>query len=154
MLRQLSMQCNSVPASISEFYQRTRNEVKDQSWYRELQVILCRVASTFLRCFFVLDALDEAEPRSHMPGLLELLHVLRTNIKPRAPKIFATSRKHASPIQGSFQEATKVSVCASNEDMRTILAKIVSDQQDSKYILDESLREDILSTLCASAHGM
>lgn len=101
-----------------------------------------------------MDALDETESRSHMPGLLELLQVLRTNINSRAPKIFATSRKYASAIQDSFQEATKVTVCASDEDLRTILAKIVSDHQDSKYILDGSLREDILMTLMTNAHGM
>ena len=151
MLRQLSMQCNTIPTSVSEFYQRTRNEVKDHSWYDELQKILCRVASTFSRCFIVVDALDEAEVRSHLPGLLELLNVLRCNA--RVPKMFATSRKYASAIHESFQEATKVTVTANNEDLRTILEKIVADHQDSKYILDDELKEDILVTLCASAHG-
>jgi hypothetical protein len=153
MLRQLSMQCNTVPTSVSEFYQRTRNEVKEQSWYAELRQIVCRVASTFSTCYFVIDALDEAEVESHMPGLLELLGVLRSRVA-TTPKIFATSRKHTSAIQESFQEATKVSVTANNEDLRTILAKIIADQQRSKYILDDNLKEDILVTLCAGAHGM
>ena len=154
MLRQLSMQCNAIPASVSEFYQRTRNEVKDPSWYIELQKVLCRVASTFSRCFFVIDALDEAEIRSHMPGLLDLLGVLRSNITARIPKIFATSRKYASTIQESFHEATKVTITANNEDLRTILANIIADHHDSKYILDDRLKEDVLVSLCASAHGM
>ena len=148
------MQCNAIPASVSEFYQRTRNEVKDPSWYIELQKVLCRVASTFSRCFFVIDALDEAEIRSHMPGLLDLLGVLRSNITARIPKIFATSRKYASTIQESFHEATKVTITANNEDLRTILANIIADHHDSKYILDDRLKEDVLVSLCASAHGM
>lgn len=154
MLRQLSMQCNALPTSISEYYQRTRNEVKDQSWYVELQNILCRVASTFARCFFVIDALDEAESRMQMPGLLELFDVLRSGITFRAPKIFATSRKHVAAIQESFQSATKVTVTANNEDLRTLLSKLISDHKDSKYILDEDLKRKILDTLCERAHGM
>jgi ankyrin repeat protein len=145
---------NIVPASVSDFYQRTRNEVKDQSWYIELQRLLCRVASTFSRCFFVVDALDEVEVGSHMPGLLELFSVLRRGLSTRGPKIFATSRKYASTIQNFFQEATKVTVAAHNDDLRTILAKIITDHQDSKYILDDNLREEILDKLCAGAHGM
>lgn len=148
------MQSDTVPASVSKLFQSTRNEVKDQSWYIELRKILCRVASTFSRCYFVIDALDEAEVRSHMPGLLELLNVLRSNITGRTPKIFATSRKYASAIVDSFQEATKVKVAAKNEDLRIILAKIIDDHQDSKYILDDKLKNDILVTLCAGAHGM
>jgi NACHT domain len=153
MLRQLSMQCNTVPTSVAEFYQRTRSEVKEQSWYAELRQIVCRVASTFSKCYFVIDALDEAEVESHMSGLLELLGILRSSVATTA-KIFATSRKHTSAIQESFQDATKVSVTANNEDLRTILAKIIADQQRSKYILDDNLKEDILVTLCAGAHGM
>jgi hypothetical protein len=154
LLRQLMMQCNSLPHSVSDFYVRTLKEVKDQSWYVELQKILCRVASTFSICFFVIDALDEAEVRSHLPGLLELLNILRSNITARQPKIFATSRKYASDILNSFEKATIVTVAAQDDDLRTILAKTIADQPDSEYVLDEALKEDILVTLCATAHGM
>lgn len=154
MLRQLAMQCNAIPTSVSEFYQRTHNEVQDQSWYIELRKILCRVASTFSRCFFIIDALDEAEVRSHLPGLLELLNVLRSDITARTPKIFATGRKYGSVIQHSFQKSTKVAVAANNEDLRTVLSKAIADHADAKYILDEELQEDILVKLCETAHGM
>jgi hypothetical protein len=143
-----------MPIAVSEFYQRTRNSVKDQSWYIELQTIFCRVASTFSRCFFVIDALDEAEAGSHMHGLLDLLRSLRNGINSRIPKVFATSRKYAAAIQDSFREAVKVTVAANNEDLRTILAKLIADHHDSKYVLDDKLREDILDTLCIGAQGM
>jgi hypothetical protein len=153
LLRQLLMQYNSLPHSVSDFYVRTLKEVKDKSWYVELQEILCRVASTFSTCYFVIDALDEAEVRSHLPGLLELLNIVRSNITAR-PKLFATSRKYESSIRKSFDEATIVHVAAQDEDLRTILAKTIADQPDSEYILDDTLKEDILITLCATAHGM
>lgn len=101
-----------------------------------------------------MDALDEAEMRSHMPGFLDLLAVLRRDISAQAPKIFATSRKYASAIQDAFREATKITVTANDKDLRTILAKTIADHHDSKYILDDKLKEDILVSLCASAHGM
>lgn len=148
------MQCNAIPASVSEFYQRTHNEVQDQSWYVELRNVLCRVVSTFSRCFFVIDALDEAEVRSHLSGLLELLNVLRSDVTTRTPKIFATGRKYGSIIQESFQKATKITVTANNEDLSTVLAKAIADHPDVKYVLDEELKEDILVTLCGNAHGM
>ena len=143
-----------MPVAVSEFYQSTRNDVKDHSWYIELREILCRVASTFSGCFFVIDALDEAEAGSHMHGLLELLRSLRSGIRSPMPKIFATSRKHASAIQESFREAIKVTITADNEDLRTILAKLIADHHHSKYILDDKLKEDILGSLCTGAQGM
>lgn len=154
LLRQFSTQCNALPTSVSDFYERTHNEIQDRSWYLELQNILCRVASTFSRCFIVIDALDEAEATSHMTGLLELLDTLRKGISGRAPKILATSRKHASAIEASFHNATKVTVSANIEDVRIVLAKMIADHQDSKYILDEKLKQEILDKLCASAHKM
>jgi hypothetical protein len=154
LLRQLLTQCNSLPHSVSDFYVRTLKEVKDQSWYIELRKMLCRIASTFSACYFVIDALDEAEARSHLPGLLELLNVLRSDITARRPKIFATSRKHATAIQKSFDEAIILNVAAQDEDLRTILAKTIADQPDSEHVLDDTLKEDILVTLCASADGM
>lgn len=154
MLRQLSTQCNTMPVSVSEFYQRTRNDVKDQTWYVELKNILCRVASTFSRCYFIIDALDEAAAGSHVHGLLDLIGSLRSGIGRRPPKIFATSRKHASAIQESFQEAIKVTVTANNEDLRSILTTQIADHHDSKYFVDDDLKEDIVKTLCASAQGM
>lgn len=148
------MQCIAVPACVSEFYDDTCNEVKGHSWYKELQKILCRVASTFSTCLFIVDALDEVEPRFNMPGLLNLLALLRNGMKGRAPKIFATSRKHASLVLEAFPDATKLFVSANNDDLRTILAKIILDHRESKYILDENLKRDILDKLCTNAHGM
>jgi hypothetical protein len=154
LLRQLSTQCNSMPTAVSEFYERTHNEIQDRSWYLELQTILCRVASTFSRCFIIMDALDEAEASSHRAGLLELLDRARGGITSRAPKVFATSRKHSSAVEDSFRNAIKVDVIANNADVRIVLAKIVDEHQDSKYILDEELKKEILDKLCASAHKM
>jgi hypothetical protein len=82
------------------------------------------------------------------------LNILRSNITARQPKIFATSRKYASDILNSFEEATIVTVAAQDDDLRTILAKTIADQPDSEYVVDEALKEDILVTLCATAHGM
>ncbi|ERF70990.1 hypothetical protein EPUS_03269 [Endocarpon pusillum Z07020] len=154
MLRQLSMQYHVLPPVVSEFYRRTHNETQDQSWYVELQEILCKVASKFAKCFFVVDALDEAEASSHLRGLLELLDVLRRSITGGTPKIFATSRKHGSPIQVSFQEATRMTVSANKEDLRAIIEKAIADHQDPNRILDERLKEDIMVTLSTTAHGM
>jgi hypothetical protein len=154
MLRQLSSQCNALPTSVSDFYERTHNEIQDRSWYFELQNILCRVASTFSRCFIVIDALDEAEATSHMTGLLELFDSLRRGMTSRAPKMLATSRKHASSIEQSFHKAIKVTVSANNDDVRIVLAKMIAEHQDSKYILDDMLKKEILDKLCASAHKM
>ena len=75
--------------------------------------------------------LDEAAARSHVRGLLDLLGSLRSGIGIRMPKIFATSRKHASASQESFREAIKVTITANNEDLRTILTKQIADHHDS-----------------------
>lgn len=156
ILRQLSMQISSstLPAAVSEFYQNTRNDVVDPSWFSQLQKIICRVASTFSRCFLVIDALDETEPSRQRPGLLQLFKTIRDGLPYQRPKIFATSRKHASSVLPFFQDACTINVTANVDDLRNILSKIMREHHDSKYILDASLREEILNKLCVESDGM
>lgn len=150
LLRQLSSQCGAVPAVATDFYRRTKNDIKDQSWFVELQDVLHRVAATFTRCFLVIDALDESDI-TQRPGLFEMLDGLRTRAKIR---IFASTRPHLPNIERAFENAATIEVTADEADLRTFLTRMIDRHPDPESIMDDALRTEILEKLCGSAHGM
>jgi hypothetical protein len=150
LLRQLSSQCGLAPAVLAEFYRKTKNDIKDQAWFLELQDVLHRVASTFKQCYLVIDALDECEAnnRSGLFGVLE-------NFRRRAnTRVFASTRPHLSNIEQCFKNAAQIEVTASGVDLRNFLSRMIDEHPDSEYIMDDVLKREILDKLCANAHGM
>ena len=150
ILRQLAGQCGPAPAVLADFYRRTKNDIKDQAWFTELQSILHRVAAVFTHCFLVIDALDESGT-SQRSGLFEVLTNLRQKTKVR---IFASARPHVPNIQQAFEKATTVEVAANDADLRTFLAGMIDQHPDPESIVDVALRTEILDRLCENAHGM
>jgi hypothetical protein len=94
LLRQLCSKLDSVPSSVNELYQRTKNEVKDQAWFSDLQDVLHRVVKTFTRCFLIVDALDEL-PTQQRAGLLAVVQGIADAVGDSCMlRLFATSRPH------------------------------------------------------------
>jgi len=152
ILRQLCASCDDIPAPVAEFYQRTRNDIKDQTWFSDLQGILRWVMATFSRCFLVLDALDEADALSQRTGLFDVLQMSRTS--PGVLRVFATSRPHLSNVENKLHRPIKVEVVADQRDLRQYLGQMIDDHPDARYILDPILRHQVLDKLCANAGGM
>jgi hypothetical protein len=150
LLRQLSSQCGLAPAVVAEFYRKTKNDIKDQAWFIELQDVLHRVASTFTQCYLVIDALDECEA-NHRSGIFGVLENFRRRVSTR---VFASTRPHLSNIGQSFKNATQIEVTASGTDLQTFLSRMIDEHPDSEYIMDYALKSEILNKLCANAHGM
>ncbi|KAL6244479.1 hypothetical protein RBB50_008721 [Rhinocladiella similis] len=151
LLRQLSMNGNTVPSAVSEFYQRTRNDVKDQTWFHDLLSIMRRVAVTYTHCFVVIDALDEADTQSQRTGLFEVLDALRDSGR---AKILATARSHVLNTTMRFTSPVMVNIVANSHDLRLFLARTIEERPDMADILDNKLKEQILETLCQKANGM
>jgi hypothetical protein len=150
LLRQLSSQCGLAPAVLVEFYRRTKNDIKDQAWFVELQDVLHRVSSAFKQCYLVIDALDECEV-NHRSGLFGVLDNFRRRVGTR---VFASTRPHLSNIEQYFRDATRMNVMASGTDLETFLCRMIDKHPDSEYIMDDVLKREILDKLCANAHGM
>ncbi|KIW19973.1 hypothetical protein PV08_00548 [Exophiala spinifera] len=151
VLRQLSMNGNSVPSAVAEFYQRTRNDVKDQTWFHDLLSIIRRVAATYTQSFVIIDALDEADIKSQHAGLFEVLDALRDSGR---AKILATARSHVLNNTMRFNNPVMVDIIANSHDIRLFLARTIEERPDMADVLDSKLKEQILETLSQKANGM
>ncbi|KIW83537.1 hypothetical protein Z517_02782 [Fonsecaea pedrosoi CBS 271.37] len=153
LLRQLSSRGEVVPSAVSEFYRRTRNAVKDQTWYHDLLNIIRRVVATFSRCFIIVDALDEADVQTQRSGFFEVIDAIR-NSPGSTVKVLATLRPHVLDLMTRFHEPSTIDILANPGDIRQFLAQTIMEQPESEYLMDDKLKEHVLNTLCTNANGM
>lgn len=152
LLRQLCSSGHTMPTSVAEFYQRSRNDVKDQTWFNDLLSILRRVISTYSRCFIVIDALDEADAQSQRTGFRDVLDAIRGS--GNSLRVLATSRPHALGNVDKFHDPILLDIVADPADLRRYLNQAISEHPDSEYTMDPDLKEQIVQTLCSNANGM
>ncbi|EXJ88377.1 hypothetical protein A1O1_05307 [Capronia coronata CBS 617.96] len=153
LLRQLCSNGGIVPSMVADFYQRTRNDVKDQTWFHDLLVVLRRVVATVDCCFIVVDALDEADIHSQRTGLFEVLDALRQS-PGGAVKVLTTLRPHVLSLEGKFHDPVTIEIIADRGDLRRFLDQTIQDTPDSEYTMDDELRDQVLTTLCDTANGL
>ena len=154
ILRQfVQRSASTLPSCVTEFYQQNKDGIRDQAWFRDLLTVIIRVASTFEKCFIIIDALDETDPRDFRPGLFDILDYIQTN-STSTVRLFATTRPHIQGIQDQFLAAVKIDVCADDFDLRLYLSQMISMSRDSDDIIDAELKKQILDKLCSNAKGM
>lgn len=153
LLRQLCANASAVPPVVAEFYQRSRNAVKDQTWFHDLLTVLHRVVQAFSCCFIVVDAIDEADIQSQRSGFFEVLNAIRQPAS-SAVKVMATLRPHALGLEGKFYDPVRIEVLADRGDLRQFLEQTIKDHPDSECTMDDELREKVLITLCDNANGL
>ena len=153
LLRQLSSYGQNIPAAVANFYQRTRNSAKDQTWFHDLLNILQRVVATFGQCFIVVDALDEADIQTQRSGFFEVINAIRRS-SGGALKVLATTRPHALSLADKFRNPVTIEILADPGDLHLYLARTMKEHPESEYLMDDDLKEHVLATLCNNAHGM
>ncbi|EXJ74159.1 uncharacterized protein A1O5_02453 [Cladophialophora psammophila CBS 110553] len=153
LLRQLGSHGDIVPSAVAEFYQRTRNAVKDQTWFHDLLRITRRVVATFSQCFIIVDALDEADVQSQRSGFFEVIDAIRSS-GGSTVKVLATLRPHILDLLAKFHEPATIDILANPGDIRQFLVQAIKDQPESEYLMDDKLQERVLNTLCENANGM
>ncbi|KAL2399710.1 Ankyrin-1 [Exophiala dermatitidis] len=153
LLRQLCSQGNSVHSVVGEFYQRTRNDVKDQTWFHDLLTVLRSVVATYKCCFIVVDALDEADVQTQRTGFFEVIDAVR-NLPGGTVKVLATLRPHVPGIEGKFHNSITIDIIADHADLRRFLDEAVKNHPDYEHTIDDDLREQILDTLADNANGL
>lgn len=151
LCRQLSSHGQSVPTAVAEFYQKTRNAVKDQTWFHDLLAVMRRVIATFDHCYIVVDALDEAD-NSSRTGLFEVITAMRQSCS--TLKVAATMRPHTSNLWNKFHNVITIDILADPGDLRLYLRKTINEHPESDDLMDEKLKEKVLDTLCDNANGM
>lgn len=153
LLRQLSSYGDNVPSAVAEFFQRTRNSVKDQTWFHDLLTITRRVVATFSRCFIIVDALDEADSQSQRSGFFEVIGAIRPS-SGSTLKLLATTRPHVFSLLDKFREPVAIDIVADMGDLRQYLALTIKQHPDSDELMDNRLKEQVLDTLTKNANGL
>jgi hypothetical protein len=152
LLRQLCSKQTHIPTSVNEFYQRTKNEVKDQAWFADLQDLLIRVVKTFARCFLVVDALDEFASQQQRTKVLEVMQCITQAVGHHTSlRVFATSRLYLSYPKIDFKV---LDVVANEHDLRLLISSKLDEHPEADHILDAHLKQRIVDTLTLHADGM
>ncbi|EXJ78295.1 hypothetical protein A1O3_09456 [Capronia epimyces CBS 606.96] len=153
VLRQLCSNASAIPSVVAEFYQRTRNDIKDQTWFHDLLTVLRSVVAMYKSCFIVVDALDEADIQSQRSGFFEVIDAARIPSNGKV-QVLATLRPHVLNIRGRFHDPLVINIRADPGDLRGFLERTIDDHPDLEYPMDDELKEQILTTLSDNANGL
>lgn len=149
ILRQLLMQTKDSARLLVELYEKCR---KDRSQVTVADLLqMCRdVRPAFASCFVLIDGLDESDSKRHRKDILDILEGLEL----AQFKLVITSRPHPQDIERRFRKATQIQVTACEADIRRFCISKIHDNEDICDLIDDKLRDDILSTMSTNAQGM
>ncbi|CAG9983821.1 unnamed protein product [Clonostachys byssicola] len=150
LLKQLAERRPSLPEVIKDLYDRHKPK-KTRPLVEEISRTLQSLANTYLRVYFIVDALDECqESDGSRAELLKKLFALQGSC---SANLFMTSRM-IPDIQESFKESfLELEIRASNEDVgRYIDSRI--DSLSKLVRSDLQLREDIKAEVTKAVSGM
>lgn len=128
-------------------------ELKDQKRkpsLNELKMLLVSLCDGHERVYILVDALDECEATKERRNLLPLLETLPHG----STRLFVTSRPNNEDINQSFEKASKVTIKASESDLRQYITERIDERKGVVHRLTPQLKENIVSTLSAKASGM
>ncbi|OAP56393.1 hypothetical protein AYL99_09572 [Fonsecaea erecta] len=149
LLKQLSQARSSLTESVKQLYSQHRHK-RTRPSFDEISRALQSIASTFLRVFIIVDAIDECQTTngSQTKVLTEVFNIHASS----GANIFVTSR-FIPDITRKFEAATSLEIRASEEDVRRYvdghiyrLPGFVSGNHD--------LQEEIKTGIVRSVGGM
>lgn len=149
LLKQLVLQKSRFPFLVIELYEQLKRE-RTHAIAAELLETLQKLGATFDRCFLVIDALDECDGKKHRREVLQILE----NLKQAHFKIFVTSRPHPHDILRLLGKETRIHVEADEADLKIFCSSMINSNDNLCELVDEALREDIISTIVKNAQGM
>lgn len=148
LLRQLSLQTKPFPQQVFDFYDLFKTE-SPQKQAKYLMKTLTSVSSTFSKCFVVVDALDEIDPK-YRKAFLKILKELQS----ASMKIFVTTRPYLHEISEAFSSDIQQPIEAHENDIKTFLEDSLVNCGHMEELLDDRLTEEVISTLSHNASGM
>lgn len=69
-------------------------------------------------------------------------------------QIFVTSRPHSHDIKQHFKGTEQIKIEASEADIRTFCLRMIDENETTRDLADDDLREDIAETISKNARGM
>lgn len=148
ILRQLVVQKTVFPPPLLHFYQLFKEDDAHGST-SELVLILKDVCSVFDRCYIIVDALDECQ-KLYRKDILQILNDMNNGVV----QIFVTSRPHSHDIKQHFKGTEQIKIEASEADIRTFCLRMIDENETTRDLADDDLREDIAETISKNARGM
>ena len=116
----------------------------------ELQELLLSIPKVFNVVYMVIDALDECKVGDCRSEILRAFQVFQTSMK-----LLVTSRPHIEDLNDSLGPASQVNLRAVESDLRDYVYKKLETRKINKILgKDEKLREEIVTSIVADAHGM
>lgn len=149
LLRQLAAQGKSFPRPLLELHDRYKREPIGLIT-TELGNVLKQVRTAFDTCFLVIDALDESDGKQHRREILRVIG----DLEHAGFSILVTSRPHSHDINQHLINATQIPIKASEADLRMFCTYMVEANENTSDLLDNTLKEDIFSTISRNAQGM
>lgn len=149
ILRQFVIQTKASAHLLVKLYERCRND-RSQVTIADLLQVCREIKTAFGSCFVVIDGLDESDSKRHRKEILDTLEGLEL----AKFKIVITSRPHPQDIERRFRKATQIQVIASEADIKSFCISKMDNNEDIRDLVDDKLRDDILSTMSTNAQGM
>ena len=147
-MKQLLILQNTLPIPVTELFERYDRE-KTQAQLEELECIFSLACREFRRSYIVIDALDECDTRNRKSILGFLKKLGKWPVS-----VFVTSRPHSQDIGRSLCPCSEIIIEASDTDIRKYLAHKVDEDDDIADLLDETLKQEVISKIADGARGM
>ena len=141
-----------IPDDLIQLFQQNRgpDKTSQSSRLEEFLISFCNERQVYI----VIDALDESGQTGDRRPLFKLLKRLEAT---RA-KFFYTTRPDQKDIERHLRDHPRIVVEASEPDIISFLEQKIEErleeEEELEDLLTQSLREEIISTLVARAHGM
>lgn len=148
ILKQLASQKPTLPLPVAELHERFGKQ-GDHPQLDDLETTLLLTCREFRQTFIIIDALDECDAKRHRKAFLKVLKDLENT----SARLFVTSRPHPDDIKQTLCAAPRITVEAHDSDIRKYLAHKLGQDGDTDLI-DEPLKEDIVSNIANRAQGM
>jgi hypothetical protein len=151
-IRQLVQQLNIVPAIVSNLKRDTPiGELPD---VEDLLSCLAHLSQLFQRCFFFIDALDEADPvEDALKALVQI-----TTLLPRSTRLLVTSRDEFQIKQpllaANFQQIPIPRTKVDNDIRSYITGRSEGDLKERFDSFPIQLRKEVVDSLTQQAQGM
>ena len=149
LLRQLAARKKPFHQSLIDFYERFRDD-QPQHLVAELSGAFQVMCQAYKRCFIMIDALDECRIQGHRKEIVRLLKSLPAS----NTKIFITSRPHSHDIKQYFDDALKITVKASEADIKHYCSRMIDESVNATDLMDDSLKQQVIRSLASKADGM
>jgi hypothetical protein len=148
ILKQVASCKSSLSRPIVELYERFEKQ-QGRPQLQDLKATLLLTCREFHHIFMIFDALDECDAKEHRKSFLEFLKDLEKS----SIRVFVTSRPHPYDIKQYLDASPKIMIEASDSDIKKYIAYKI-DQGGDTDLIDEPLKEEIVTTIVNGAQGM